>query len=112
MNPSNRRIEHSLASRRARFHPYRRPVFPHQDQSMPYKPRIEDDTLIYLAFDVPNLSTQTPKDVPLEAEDRFNDRNEGGLGRWDLGLAVFILLVLRRLLMLVLLQPRRDDDGV
>ncbi|KAG7087596.1 hypothetical protein E1B28_013549 [Marasmius oreades] len=108
MDLPERRKQHLTTSRRARFHPYRRPASPHEDQSVPYKPRVEDDTLLYLAFDVPNLSPQAPNDVPLEVEDRFNDRNEDELGLWDLGLTVFILLVLRHLLMLVLLQ---HNDG-
>ncbi|KAF9264552.1 hypothetical protein L218DRAFT_227929 [Marasmius fiardii PR-910] len=36
---------------RVYFHPYRPRNIPLEDQDEPYEPRIEDDSLLYLAFD-------------------------------------------------------------
>ncbi|KAL0563152.1 hypothetical protein V5O48_018923 [Marasmius crinis-equi] len=37
---------------RARTHPYTRPSLPDESYDALYTPRIEDDSLLYLAFDV------------------------------------------------------------
>ncbi|KAF9264565.1 hypothetical protein L218DRAFT_228680 [Marasmius fiardii PR-910] len=108
----------SVAFQPIRFHPYSRTFIRLKDQDVPvcsriywtassylfatqYEPRIEDDSLLYLAFDasrnleykfgflrlilhtqIPRLSTQIPTVELLEDENHLNDYDAGELGLW------------------------------
>ncbi|KAF9264562.1 hypothetical protein L218DRAFT_998531 [Marasmius fiardii PR-910] len=105
------RTQRSASHYRTRFHPYRRLHIPFEDQDKPYEPRVKDNSLLYLVFDVPSLSSQNPTVEPLEAENHLNNRDADELGFWDLGLAVFMLIFLQHLLMFALLQRGGRNDG-
>ncbi|KAJ8074996.1 hypothetical protein PM082_019323 [Marasmius tenuissimus] len=82
------------AQKRARIHPYLRPLFSEENRDAPYTPRIEDDSLLYLAFDVlPAQEIDQGNLIPLGVENRADDRYQEELKEMFIFLGLSLILL-------------------